>query len=1242
MGAQRHRAVVEYPPHLASVSPPEPRLPSSRTTASTSSSAHASKLDHDSTHQHNAHGQQIGKVLRARPPVPAAAPEPLARTSTSPTSSEASFDDEILLVAHRPRPPPSLPSAQPPVGSRAAPREPVEAPQHVVTSVSPPAFATHRRWTFDFLDPPVVPRALSNKAKGKLPLVGERAVLPMKRSASPHSSRQPKKLHLDAAFVGVEVPVASSSSSSSSSPGPVEAGPEPVRRRSTPNNSEASPRAPSAAPEDVQAASAAERRRSSRFQFAAEQPPSSRRSSSANSASSSTSYTASEQRDGGRASSLPAARLPPPGLDPVLRRARPSATRGATCLDTVLSRARSGLDVVPTGAPPPAANVVAGNFPSRSPNHPLNALRLRAAPSRPPPRIVFNPTFGPAAALGWVPGAVLKKRVPPRPLPRPRLGAPPAAAAVAVTAAAAPGPAPVDVGDDPQRRSGRAKFPAQLASSTYPSATSRVADLAMPASASTSRASSVATEEARTFMAPVSARAAPVGPAQPVRRKGLLAQLRARYAFLAEDNCAPFRADNSCDGVNPEPCSFEWDPYEVRAAVRAEGWPTWREEDVEMERDAGEAADLILRAQAGDEGARDEVRSACRLVQWRYRDLDEALGSASNAATRWATRDWRMVQQQRRGRGRDIDVTRVRGGPQTFLDAVDGTLDLVEAGTALSPFSSPSRSLVSPRKRGSAITDVPPPTPRAPAAADGANDARDDSSLKPGPSIGASRQLVFRDTPPSGIDPADVRLARRERRTLVGAPRDPPAPAASIQSRNQAVGPTRRSSRVALVGTRSSSMPVGAAAPRSATAAPTRSTTALPNGAPSAIATRTRSTTTQLDRARPAASVSTTASAPSAQGHEPVESAGVSVWSPRRRVPVAEAVNGHRSTLKRSASGLVLESARLRPARPAKEEDSASSGSSVALSSEPLSPRRTAAPKRLSSSAKLLAAARRSLSSTSDSDSDEPPPAAAAAAERTRSLPARRPLRRTARPTRRSVEKDTSSQASSSSSSSSESAQPSTKPTSPRRTTRSSRLSPAKTLGAAARRAPSTSGSDSDEAPPASVKGRQPSPELLSPRRTAGPSRLSSAQLLAAAAKDLMSISSSDSDDDSSAAVEDARPPPAERLKPGFTRCDWEGCPNPVYKSTTKTSGELHVLNYHNTTCIITYQRPYRTSVLERDEHGLFACPWCWHRIKNATVAQQHAYGRKSCPGPPVAVKDTSSSTSNEDPSPQRASSSAG
>ncbi|KPV76686.1 uncharacterized protein RHOBADRAFT_51692 [Rhodotorula graminis WP1] len=1088
MGAQRPEPVVVHPRRRLSSSSPESALRSSRTAASTSSSARNSNFDHNSTHKTNVHGHRPVEARKAASPAPQAAPELHPQRPASPASSEASFDDEILLVAHRPRPPPSLSAAEPPATSSPAVREPFEAPGPAIASSSATAFAPHPRWSVDRLDPPAAPRSLSDKAKGKLPLEREHAVESHKRSASPRTSPRTKKRRLDATFDGVEIPVASASSS----PVPAEPGPHPVHRRWASGSSVASARVASTAPEDDEAAAAVERRRSSRLPVVVAQPPRPHPATSADVAASRTVVSPRETSNCGRASSLPSA---------------PTSTRlGVTLRDVVPARSRPSSAVAYTGIAAPVGDILERNFPSRPPQHPLNALRLRTPPLDPPPRFVCNPAYEPAAALGWISGAVSKKRAPPRPVPRLRTNVPPAAAAAA---AAAPAPVASFAGEVGQRRSARAKVPAQPACSIYPSATDRVAALASStsASASSSRASSASSEDPRTRTAPVSTRAAPAALAQPVRRKPLLAQLRTRYAFLAEDNCAPFRADNSCDGINPEPCSFEWDSYELRAAVRAEGWPPWRDEDLEMVRDAGEAADLILSAHAGDEGARDVVRSACRLVPWRYRDLDDALGSASNAPTRWATCDWRMVQQQQLELGETVDVTRVRGGPQTFLDAVGGDLDLdlVEAGDALSPFSSPSRATTSPRKRGSAITDVPPTTPRPLVAVDGEPDMLHDPFRERGSSAAASRPLVFRESHTSSAAVADPRPARSARRALTDEPCDAPAPAASRPSSGRPAGPARRSARVT-----------------------------------------------------------------DAEG-------------PRSRAQRRSSTRGHllKAALPPS-SKLVPKSVRLREARTAKVEESPPSGSTAR--------RREKEP-----------------SSTSDSDSDDAP----SVAER-------------------------------------KSAQPSPQPSRSGRAARPSRTSSAKLPAAVKKSLSSDSDSDPDEQPPQTAPATRPKERVVylglrvggdaaglvqgqsadlrvpSPPLIYENGGLSSAQLLAAAARSLSSISDSDSDAASSAAVQVALPSPPKPLKPGFTRCDWDGCPNPVYKSTTATSDELHVVNYHDTTCIVTYQRPYRTTRLERDEHGLFACPWCWHKIKNATVAQSHAYGRKSCPGPPVADQDKS------------------
>lgn len=87
-------------------------------------------------------------------------------------------------------------------------------------------------------------------------------------------------------------------------------------------------------------------------------------------------------------------------------------------------------------------------------------------------------------------------------------------------------------------------------------------------------------------------------------------------------------------------------------------------------------------------------------------------------------------------------------------------------------------------------------------------------------------------------------------------------------------------------------------------------------------------------------------------------------------------------------------------------------------------------------------------------------------------------------------------------------------------------------------------------------------------------------------------------------------------------RCDHPSCPNPVFKPTVSNSHAVHGKNHHERECVVTYQRPYRTQRLERNEQGVLACPWCPYRGTNAGSAKGHAWGKRGCPGPPVVKKD--------------------
>lgn len=608
------------------------------------------------------------------------------RSSGSPSSSSASHDDEVLLVDA-----PSRPRT-----ANGAARANLATHEGKLAAASPAAqsTATCPRWTLEV----PAPRPLSAKAKGKLPIEGPRAALPppLKRSASPPpciaSVSPPKKRRTTSSvFDGVEIPLGRSSSS----PALSRPAPAPVHTRWTPSDAAPSAHSRTVSPTEPKTVVASPpptvraQRRSPTFELVIEGRPHSAAVKRSTPPSSPPALAPSLVAQGPLRSSS----LTPVGSSPVVHRAPSSTPSVASTLSSIAETPRQAESTLLPYRAARRAAPVALNFPAKPASHPLNRLTLRPPLAAPPPRYVPNPSFAPAAEIGWVAGTQPKKRAPPaRPPPRSRTPL-----VVLPATVAPPAPDPPNAAGPGARRSGRAKVQAQLACTIYPSASDRVAALAASTSTSTtsSRASSVsATDDPRSRASPRAAAAA-----KPVRRKPVMAQLRARYAFLAEANRAPFRADNSCDGINPEPLSFEWDELEVRAVTRAEGWPRWKDEELEMRWGANEVPHLVLRAEEGDKAARRKVRRACTVTEWRYRGLDEAIGCASNKATGWATRDWRMVLQ-----GRDEE------------QGEDDEVEVCAAGKALSmvametPSVSPPPPHTTTRKRGATITDVPPST----------------------------------------------------------------------------------------------------------------------------------------------------------------------------------------------------------------------------------------------------------------------------------------------------------------------------------------------------------------------------------------------------------------------------------------------------------------------------------------------------------------------------------------------------
>ncbi|GAA6050552.1 hypothetical protein JCM3770_005596 [Rhodotorula araucariae] len=626
-------------------------------------------------------------------------------------ASDLNYRDKVLVVA-----PTHSPVAS--SSSRAA-AVPADLALH-----PPPighALASHHRWTPQ--GPTYSPHALSDKAMGKRPLEGERAT--QLKGAEETAKKRKARRVLDS----VEIPLRNPSSASKPRPAATR-----LHKRWNSNESELVSHSPFGSPTASASASAS---------AAAQSPPATSTSSSSKRRAHSFELVIEPRSSSAarRASTASHSSVRPPHLSPQESSASPAPPRRSHAV----ARAReSTFEVVVESRPPRAGTAAKAstnlqrrifppgtpaptrlgetppgvfsqpkptafapklrqllNFADKPAAHPLNQLRLRPPPPPPPamPARCLNPAFAPAVALGWVAGSYPKKRVAPRLRARSQT---PLAAPEPERLTLEPSPAPSLSGSAGQRRSGRAIIQARPASAVYPSAAERLAAAATAASTSSSRASSVSPERS------------PRPAAMPTqRRKGFLAQLRAKYAFLLEANRAPFRADNRCDGINPDPLSFEWDEREMRLAARADGFPDFDEPAggpcVLLHGD-GRAAELVLRAEQGDEWARAQVRSACSVTEWRYKGFDEARGSASNAETRWATRDWRM-----RGGARRDDQGDCAGAGVAALAAGDTLLSspFRERLATVSPERERGREPVIGRKRGATITDVPPSTSSA-------------------------------------------------------------------------------------------------------------------------------------------------------------------------------------------------------------------------------------------------------------------------------------------------------------------------------------------------------------------------------------------------------------------------------------------------------------------------------------------------------------------------------------------------
>ncbi|GJN87662.1 hypothetical protein Rhopal_000617-T1 [Rhodotorula paludigena] len=355
----------------------------------------------------------------------------------------------------------------------------------------------------------------------------------------------------------------------------------------------------------------------------------------------------------------------------------------------------------------PAASSVSAplNFPSRPRTHPLNQLRIRQPPpaalplSPLPSARMLNPDFEPAQQFGWVAGTYPKRRAEPRSRALVHIVVPP------ILPESILSPALDSAASSSQRRSGRVPRQAQLPCAIYPSATDRLAllDSSTSSSTSSSRSSSPSLVDAPRPLA-----SAPPKPKKPLTA---LMHARQRWSSLSERHRGPYRIDGLALGTVPDVLSYEWDEDELRIEARraGRGWTSaaWRavESEVRLVRGLGEAAELCLRARAGDEEAREEVGRGIELQPWRWRSMQEGRGCVGNEATGWATREWReyldddsMVDQDD-----SDDVVRTYVLPHNVDGAAGHDGNENEQERVLLA-SSPRR------KSGASLMDVPPAT----------------------------------------------------------------------------------------------------------------------------------------------------------------------------------------------------------------------------------------------------------------------------------------------------------------------------------------------------------------------------------------------------------------------------------------------------------------------------------------------------------------------------------------------------
>ncbi|GAA6006891.1 uncharacterized protein JCM10292_000349 [Rhodotorula paludigena] len=521
-----------------------------------------------------------------------------ARTETP--TSDSSFEDEIILVASSswsiPRTKPSLPSTATP--SSAKPGNSSSIP------------SKHRRWTLELPS-----SRLSETARGKRPAEGENAPSASKRQAR-------------AAAIASGSVVRSVDGKAAASVEPTR--PTSSRRRAF-DGVEVPLRRPTAT------------RQHTRWDSQEEETVTNSPFGSPQSAHPSPTLSSQSNRSPRSSQSFELvleSRRESPTSGPFssyLQKRSPLSTSPQTAGKQLPSPSASLIPAKPAVPPIPAPL----NFPSRPRSHPLNQLRIRKPPpaalplSPIPSTRMLNPDFKPAQQLGWVVGTYPKRR----PEPRSRTLVPIAVPPILPEPILSPA---LDSGaSSSQRRSGRVPRQAQLPCAIYPSATDRLAllDSSTPSSTSSSRSTSPSLVDAPRPLA-----SAPPRPKKPLTA---LMHARQRWSSLSERHRGPYRIDGLALGTVPDVLSYEWDEDELRIEARraGRGWTSaaWRavESEVRLVRGLGEAAELCLRARAGDEEARAEVGMGIELQPWRWRSMEEGRGCVGNEATGWATREWR-------------------------------------------------------------------------------------------------------------------------------------------------------------------------------------------------------------------------------------------------------------------------------------------------------------------------------------------------------------------------------------------------------------------------------------------------------------------------------------------------------------------------------------------------------------------------------------------------------------------------